>query len=107
MNFLWIIEISFIFLLHQITVLWRNGRRLSSNVKGRGTTDELTLLYRFESCQDYKKLKITIMGMFFIWISLSVGFMFTIFALLDIRTELRWRNRLLEKHNEILERERK
>jgi hypothetical protein len=47
------------------------------------------------------------MGMFFIWISLSVGFMFTIFALLDIRTELRWRNRLLEKQNEILERERK
>jgi hypothetical protein len=47
------------------------------------------------------------MGIFFIWFSLSVGFMFTIFVLLDIRTELRWRNRLLEKQNEILERERK
>ena len=29
-------------------------RRLSSNVKGMGTTDELTILYRFESCPDYK-----------------------------------------------------
>jgi len=47
------------------------------------------------------------MGIFFIWFSLSVGFIFTISALLDIRTELRWRNRLLEKQNEILERERK
>lgn len=47
------------------------------------------------------------MGIFFIWFSLSVGFIFTIFTLLDIRTELRWKNRLLEKQNEILERERK
>lgn len=47
------------------------------------------------------------MGIFFIWLSLSVGFIFTIFALLDIRTELRWKNKLLEKQNEILERERK
>ena len=47
------------------------------------------------------------MGIFFIWFSLSVGFIFTIFTLLDIRTELRWKNRVLEKQNEILERERK
>lgn len=33
--------------------------------------------------------------------------MFTVLALIDIKIELRWRNRLLEKQNEILERERK
>jgi hypothetical protein len=47
------------------------------------------------------------MGIFFIWFSLSLGSMFTVFALIDIKIELRWRNRLLEKQNEILERERK
>ena len=42
------------------------------------------------------------MGLFFIWFSLSSGFIFTVLVLHDIKIELRWRNRLLEKQNEIL-----
>lgn len=47
------------------------------------------------------------MGLFFIWITLSLGLLFITLVLTDIKIELRWRNRLLEKQNEILERERK
>ena len=41
-----------------------------------------------------------VMDVFFIVISILIGFMFTIFALNDIKIELRYRNILLEKQNE-------
>jgi hypothetical protein len=47
------------------------------------------------------------MEMYFIWLSLTTGFVFTIFALIDIKRELKLRNGLLEKQNEILKKERK
>jgi len=43
------------------------------------------------------------MGIFFIWFSLSVGLSFIVMALLDIRTELKRRNYLLEDQNKILQ----
>jgi len=46
-------------------------------------------------------------GMFFIYLILMLGFIFIIFGLYAIKTELRWHNTLLENQNKILERERK
>jgi hypothetical protein len=46
------------------------------------------------------------MEMYFIWLSLTIGFVFTIFALIDIKRELKLRNGLLEEQNEILKKER-
>jgi heme exporter protein D len=43
------------------------------------------------------------MGIFFIWFSLSVGLSFIVMALLDIRTESKRRNYLLEDQNKILQ----
>ena len=42
------------------------------------------------------------MGTFFIFFSLTFGFMFLIFSLWDIKTELRYRNTLMEKQNNLL-----
>jgi hypothetical protein len=43
------------------------------------------------------------MGLYFIWLTLSVGFVLIACILQDIKIELRLRNKLLEKQNEILE----
>jgi len=42
------------------------------------------------------------MGLFFIWLALTIGFMFLCFILNDIKTELRYRNILMEKQNQLL-----
>lgn len=42
------------------------------------------------------------MGTFFIWLSLTLGFMFLFFSLWDIKIELRYRNTLMEEQNDLL-----
>ena len=42
------------------------------------------------------------MGLFFIWLALTIGFMFLCFILNDIKIELRYRNILMEKQNQLL-----